>query len=144
MAHVKGLSPEEQRKLDISIGVKGFWVLLAVTLAEVAVALFAKEFLPMTLIRLVMIGMSLFKAYYIVSIFMHLGSEVGGFASTIVLPMALLIWAVVAFLWEGDSARQNRNYVKDPRPGAEAKVNEAPEQTSMRSVEELPKAVSFQ
>lgn len=140
MGHSTGLSPEEQRKADIKIGVKGFWVLLIVTFAEVGVALFLKELLPGTMLRLIMIAMSLFKAYYIVSIFMHLGHEVGGFASTIILPMGLLIWAVIAFLWEGDSARQSRNYVKDPRPGAETKASG---ETSMKSIDELTKEFSL-
>jgi len=142
MGHSAGLSPEEQRKADIKIGVVGFWVLLIVTFLEVGVALFLKDILPGTILRLAMIAMSLFKAYYIVSIFMHLGHEVGGFASTIVLPMGLLIWAVIAFLWEGDSARQSRNYVKDPRPGAETKAP-ASEETSMKSIDELTKEFSL-
>lgn len=141
MGHSHGLSPEEQRKIDKAVGVKGFWILLIVTFAEVGVALFTKEILPGSIVRLIMIAMSLFKAYYIVSIFMHLGHEIGGFASTIILPMALLIWAVIAFLWEGDAARKSRNYVQDPRPGAEESVSS--EQTSMRSVDELTKELSF-
>ena len=101
MGHAHGLSIEDQRKADKKIGTTGFWVLLVVTFAEVGVALFTKEIFPGVLVRLVMIVMSLFKAYYIVSIFMHLGHEVGGMALTIVMPMTLLIWGVIAFLWEG-------------------------------------------
>lgn len=141
MAHIPGLSVEEQRKEDIKVGVKGFWLLLIVTFVEVGLALFMKEILPVSVIRLAMIVLSLYKAYYIVSIFMHLGSEVGGFASTIVLPMLLLVWAVIAFLWEGDYARKNRNYVKDPRPGAEVPVEEPT--TSIQTDEALNKAITL-
>jgi cytochrome c oxidase subunit IV len=149
MGHSHGLSVEDQRKEDLSVGVKGFWLLLIVTFAEVGIALFIKPILPDTflfdtLVRLSMIGLSLYKAYYIVSIFMHLGAEVGGMAATIVLPMTLLIWGVIAFLWEGDYARQNRNYVKDARPGAEVPAKETPKETSMRSVDELSGQLSFQ
>jgi cytochrome c oxidase subunit 4 len=143
MGHAHGLSIEDQRAADKKIGTTGFWVLLVVTFAEVGVALYAKAFLPGVLVRLVMIAMSLFKAYYIVSIFMHLGHEVGGMALTIVMPMTLLIWGVIAFLWEGDHARQSRNYVRDARPGVEAKTTEKPEQTSMKSANELSTQVSF-
>ena len=145
MGHSTGLSPEEQRKADKAIGVKGFWILLIVTFAEVAVALFTKDLLPGVLVRLIMIAMSLFKAYYIVSIFMHLGHEIGGFASTVVMPMTLLIWGCIAFLWEGDYARHNRNYVKDPRPGAEAPAAkpESSSETSMKTTEELSKEIKF-
>lgn len=141
MAHIPGLSVEEQRKEDIKVGVKGFWLLLIVTFIEVGLALFMKDILPDVVVRLAMIGLSLYKAYYIVSIFMHLGSEVGGFASTIVLPMLLLIWAVIAFLWEGDYARNNRNYVKDPRPGAEVPAENT--EIGMKADEVLNKAVTF-
>lgn len=144
MGHSHGLSVEDQRKEDIKVGVKGFWLLLIVTFAEVAIALFLKDLLPGIVVRLSMISLSLYKAYYIVSIFMHLGAEVGGMAATIVLPMTLLIWAVITFLWEGNYARQNRNYVKDARPGAEASAKETPKETSMRSVDELSTQLSFQ
>lgn len=143
MGHSHGLSVEDQRKEDISVGVKGFWLLLIVTFAEVGIALFLKDLLPGVIVRLSMIALSLYKAYYIVSIFMHLGAEVGGMAATIVLPMTLLIWAVIAFLWEGDYARQNRNYVNDARPGAEVPAKETPKETSMRSVDELSGQLSF-
>lgn len=144
MGHSHGLSVEEQRKEDLNVGVKGFWILLFVTFAEVAIALFLKDYLPGIVVRLAMISLSLYKAYYIVSIFMHLGAEVGGMAATIVLPMTLLIWAVIAFLWEGNYARQNRNYVNDARPGAEVPAKATPKETSMRSVDELSTQLSFQ
>lgn len=143
MGHSHGLSVEEQRKEDIKVGTKGFWLLLIVTFAEVGFALFTKDILPGAVVRLIMIALSLYKAYYIVSIFMHLGGEVGGFAATIILPMALLIWAVIAFLWEGDYARNSRNNVQDPRPGAETAAPESSEQTSMRSIDELRTQISF-
>jgi cytochrome c oxidase subunit 4 len=133
MGHAHGLSIEDQRAADKKVGTKGFWVLLAVTLLEVAVALYGEmilsflgEGLSGAIVRLAMIAMSLGKAYYIVSIFMHLGHEVGGMALTIVMPMTLLIWGVIAFLWEGDHARQSRNYVRNARPGVEAKTTEKP------------------
>ena len=142
MAHTPGLSVAEQRSEDIKIGVKGFWILLAVTLVEVGLALFLKDVLPGAIVRLAMIVLSLYKAYYIVSIFMHLGSEIGGFAATIVLPLMLLIWAIIAFLWEGDYTRNARNAVEDPRPGAELPAEE-PGQTSMKSYEELSKEITI-
>ncbi|MFK7799069.1 MAG: cytochrome C oxidase subunit IV family protein [Aureispira sp.] len=142
MAHVAGLSVEEQRKLDKQVGIKGFWILLFVTFAEVGIALFLKDVLPGAVTRLSMIALSLYKAYYIVSIFMHLGEEVGGFASTIVLPMFLLVWGVIAFLWEGDYARGNRNYVTDPRPGKTIE-KEPTDATTMNSVDKISQKISF-
>lgn len=142
MAHTPGLSVEEQRKEDIKIGVKGFWILLAVTFLEVGLALFMKDILPDMVVRLAMIGLSLYKAYYIVSIFMHLGAEVGGFAATIVLPMLLLVWAVIAFLWEGDYARGNRNAVQDARPAAID--SEQSGNNGLKSNEDLSKEITVE
>lgn len=53
--------------------------------------------------------LSLAKAYYIVSVFMHLGDEIRNFIMTIVVPLLLFIWFIIAFLWDGDSWRNLRN-----------------------------------
>lgn len=106
------------RKEDLGIAVKGFLILLLVTFAEVGVALVGNGHIggflwPKYIMIPLMIGLSLYKAYYIVSIFMHLGHETRPMAASIVLPMLLFIWAIIAFLWEGSSWRANQNYVDD-------------------------------
>jgi cytochrome c oxidase subunit IV len=53
--------------------------------------------------------LSLAKAYYIVGVFMHLGSELRNFRLTIVTTLALFIWFVGAFLWDGTSWLNLRN-----------------------------------
>jgi len=53
--------------------------------------------------------LSLAKAYYIVSVFMHLGDEIRNFIMTIVVPLMLFIWFIIAFLWDGNSWRNLRN-----------------------------------
>lgn len=53
--------------------------------------------------------LTLAKAYYIVSVFMHLGSEVRNFIMTIIVPLALFIWFIIAFLWDGNSWKDMRN-----------------------------------
>lgn len=53
--------------------------------------------------------LSLAKAYYIVSVFMHLGDELRNFIMTIVVPLLLFIWFIAAFLWDGDSWKNLRN-----------------------------------
>ena len=106
------------RKEGIQLAMKGFIILLIVTVLEVGVALVGNGHIggmhwSKAIMIPVMCILSLYKAYYIVSIFMHLGHETRGMAASIVLPMMLLIWAIIAFLWEGDACRQSRNYVKD-------------------------------
>ncbi|MES2883021.1 MAG: cytochrome C oxidase subunit IV family protein [Bacteroidota bacterium] len=53
--------------------------------------------------------LTLAKAYYIVSVFMHLGDEIRNMIMTIVVPLLLFVWFIAAFLWDGSSFRNNRN-----------------------------------
>jgi cytochrome c oxidase subunit IV len=60
--------------------------------------------------------LSFAKAFYIVSIFMHLGDEIRNMIMTIVVPLLLFVWFIIAFLWDGNSWKNLRNdYApKDP------------------------------
>ena len=53
--------------------------------------------------------LTLAKAYYIVSVFMHLGDEIRNMIMTIVVPLMLFIWFIIAFLADGDSYKKLRN-----------------------------------
>jgi cytochrome c oxidase subunit IV len=53
--------------------------------------------------------LTLAKAYYIVSVFMHLGDEIRNMIMTIVVPLLLFVWFIAAFLWDGNAYRTNRN-----------------------------------
>ena len=61
----------------------------------------------------VMIGMSLYKAYLIVFEFMHMKYEAKGLMLSVMLPVCLLIWAIIAFLYEGDAWKGNRQTVQE-------------------------------
>jgi cytochrome c oxidase subunit 4 len=101
------------------IASKGFVLLGVITIIEVFIALVGNGHLieGMTWSKWIMyplmIGFSLYKAYYIVSEFMHLGHEVKAMAWSVVLPMSLLVWAVIAFMNEGGAWRHNREYVNE-------------------------------
>lgn len=71
--------------------------------------------------------LSLAKAYYIVSVFMHLGDEIRNFIMTIVVPLCLFIWFILAFLWDGDSWKNLRNTDAGSRTEQVAKPVAAPE-----------------
>ncbi len=75
-------------------------ILAAVTIIEVLCALFLP--VPYFMIAILMIVMTLLKAFYIVGVFMHLKYEVKNLILTVLIPVTLLFWAIVAFLWEGD------------------------------------------
>lgn len=49
------------------------------------------------------------KAYYIVSIFMHLGDEIRNMIMTIVVPLLLFVWFIIAFIADGNSYKNLRN-----------------------------------
>ncbi|TXT31473.1 MAG: hypothetical protein FD136_1491 [Chitinophagaceae bacterium] len=49
------------------------------------------------------------KAFYIVAYFMHLKHELKNLIMTIVVPLALFIWFITAFLYDGNSFRNLRN-----------------------------------
>lgn len=53
--------------------------------------------------------LSLAKAFYIVSIFMHLGDEIRNMIMTIVVPLMLFVWFIAAFMWDGNSYKNLRN-----------------------------------
>ena len=96
---------------------KTFWILSVITLIELGIGLaiynIHKGEHPNAMLVLFFKGMvcilTLAKAYYIVSVFMHLGDEVRNMIMTIVVPLALFIWFIIAFLWDGNSWKNLRN-----------------------------------
>ncbi|MDB5197669.1 MAG: hypothetical protein JWP88_2040 [Flaviaesturariibacter sp.] len=66
------------------------------------------EFLVLAFKGIVCI-LTLAKAFYIVSVFMHLGDEIRNLIMTIVVPLLLFVWFIAAFLWDGNSFRKLRN-----------------------------------
>jgi cytochrome c oxidase subunit 4 len=53
--------------------------------------------------------LSLAKAFYIVGVFMHLGDEIRNMVMTIVVPLMLFIWFIIAFIYDGNSYKNLRN-----------------------------------
>jgi len=75
------------------------------------------------------------KAFYIVGYFMHLKHELKNLIMTIVVPLALFIWFITAFLYEGNSYKNLRNrYDPYKKSQSEIKVKKVEE------VKETPKA----
>ncbi len=64
----------------------------------------------------IIIILSLLKAFYIVSIFMHLGDEIRNLIMTIVAPLMIFIWFIIAFLYEGNSWKNLRNEYNPKEP----------------------------
>jgi len=60
-------------------------------------------------IKGVIIILMLAKAFYIVGYFMHLKHELRNMIMTIVVPLILFVWFIIAFLADGDSYKNLRN-----------------------------------
>ncbi|MEO0340700.1 MAG: cytochrome C oxidase subunit IV family protein [Bacteroidota bacterium] len=113
-----GLSHEESiKKVYFGLG-----LLAVVTLVEVIVSLFGKgwiikgveqNMIIVAIAALLIVGLSLYKAYFIIYEFMHMRYEVKGLAYSVLLPTALLIWALIAFFQEGNSWKERRNQIQE-------------------------------
>jgi cytochrome c oxidase subunit IV len=57
----------------------------------------------------IIVILMLVKAFYIVAYFMHLKHEIKNMIMTIVVPLALFIWFIIAFLYDGNSYKNLRN-----------------------------------
>lgn len=101
-----------------------FWILLILTVAELALGLshyaFHVEGSVLTFLKVAMIVLSAFKAIYIVAIFMHLGDEIKSLKMIILVPLISFIWFILAFLWDGVSYKNLRNRYNVPAPTEQA------------------------
>lgn len=103
---------------------KTFWILSGLTIIELAIGLLIynmhKGEHPNHTLVLAFKGMvcilTLAKAYYIVSVFMHLGDEIRNMIMTIVVPLCLFVWFIAAFLWDGNSWKILRNRYNRQQP----------------------------
>lgn len=99
----------------------GLKLLAIVTVIEVIISLFGKGYLGWTeayyltwvhyVCGAIITILSLYKAYFIVFNFMHLGSEAKSMIRTVLLPLTLLFFAIIAFIWEGAYWHNNRSYI---------------------------------
>lgn len=80
---------------------KVFWILLAITIVEVIMGMFFSHSMPKGLVNFFFLALTVLKAGYIVSVFMHLGDEFKGFIVTVLVPLVLFVWFIIAFLADG-------------------------------------------
>ena len=109
----------EQSKKDV---IKGLILLGIVTLVEVFISLLGKGHIIAGAEKysvviysagLLIIILSIYKAYFIVYEFMHMAYEVKGLAMSVLLPTLLLIWAIIAFFQEGNSWKERREQIDE-------------------------------
>ncbi len=96
---------------------KTFWILSVITIIELGIGLaiynIHKGPDPSHTLVLLFKGivciLTLAKAFYIVSIFMHLGDEIRNMIMTITVPLLLFVWFIAAFLWDGNAWKNLKN-----------------------------------
>ncbi len=116
---------------------KGCGVLAVITLIEVGVSLFGKGHLGydpvgvgtldfhvplldfdvsmnplLAFVGFLLIALSAYKAYYIIYNFMHMAHEVPGLRMSVLLPVLLLVWGMIAFFQEGGAWGERRAVIK--------------------------------
>lgn len=112
MEHTIGHSAEQfEPKNEV---MKVTIILSVLTIVELALGFLMYKMFPepgfaRNFIKGVIIILMLAKAYYIVAYFMHLGHELKNLIMTIVVPLVLFVWFIIAFLYDGHSFNVNRN-----------------------------------
>lgn len=96
---------EEEGKIKRKKLWKVFWILLGVTIIELIIGSFAKEWHLLNddrtstlLLKIIFIGLTIGKAYFIVFSFMHLGDEKKALKYSIILPYTIFILYLVFIL----------------------------------------------
>ncbi len=79
--------------------------LLIITSLEFVIA-FTMESGPLR--TSIFIGLTIFKAYYIVSEFMHLKYEVKMLIWAVMIPLMFIVWLIIALIYEGGAVYEVR------------------------------------
>jgi cytochrome c oxidase subunit IV len=89
-----------------------FWILLGLTLVELMLGFWMIGMENQGfkhIIKGAIIILMLAKAFYIVGYFMHLKQEIKNLVMTIIVPLLLFVWFIIAFLADGNAYRNLRN-----------------------------------
>ena len=103
-----GTMSQEEYKHHVSAVWRTTGILAVVTIVEVGIALLYDFFFHGSMglkmgLNIFMIVATLVKAFYIVAVFMHMKYEKQALMLTVTLPTLFLVWAIIAFLWEGST-----------------------------------------
>ena len=103
MSHHHGESIDsEGSKKQVGRLMKVTLILSVVTVLEVGLGLKGSAWgVPHAITASLFLIMTLLKAAYIVRVFMHLGDEIRNMIITVLIPLTLFIWFIIAFLADG-------------------------------------------
>ncbi len=97
--HTDVASPESKAQVKRIWNI--FWFLLVITVIEVVMGMKFSHLMPRGIANFLFLALTLVKAGYIVKVFMHLGDEFKGFITTVLIPLVLFVWFIIAFLADG-------------------------------------------
>lgn len=105
-----GAQPADKHSFDTKLIWRTFWILLAITVFELIVAIIYYEtaesghpFMPKHVLNGLFVIMTLAKAFFIIAEFMHLRHEIRNMIMTVAVPALLFVWFVLAFVLDGNS-----------------------------------------
>jgi cytochrome c oxidase subunit IV len=104
MSHHRGESiKSEGSKKQVGRLMKVTLLLSVITILEVGLGLFGNSMgVPHWITAILFLVMTMFKAAYIVKVFMHLGDETKNMIITVMIPLTLFVWFIIAFLADGE------------------------------------------
>ena len=111
MAHHTDIDSTES-KTQVKKIWRVFWILLVITVIEVIMGMFFSHNMPKAVVNFFFLALTLLKAGYIVSVFMHLGDEFKNFLITMMIPLTLFIWFIIAFLADGGFWLSQNSHVR--------------------------------
>lgn len=90
------------------------WILTILTLVELAIGYAMYKWVHedgglRAAMKGAIVILMMAKAFYIVAYFMHLKHEIKNMIMTIVVPLLLFVWFIIAFLYDGNSYKNLRN-----------------------------------
>jgi cytochrome c oxidase subunit IV len=91
--------PEHYDPKNRSVIWRTFWILLLITVFEVAIAFTS---ISPSVLMIIFIVLTIVKAYFIVAFFMHLKHEKVSFGYSIILPFILIVYLIAMALAEGN------------------------------------------
>ena len=102
-----------------------FWLLLVVTITEIFIGIKAAEWgVSANALKVIFIGLTVFKAYFIVYTFMHLGDETRPTKWIIIAPFTGFILYLVVMLTVGEGNYSKTRRIDEPIPNDKVKVME--------------------
>ena len=102
MEQVSQVEVKPLNKAKVKLFLRVMWILAAITAFEFAIAFTVPhEFKWIRII--VFVVLTIFKAYYIVAEFMHLGHERRALKMSIVLPMLFVVFLIFILIFQADA-----------------------------------------